>query len=110
MITANFRFQDGYEFTVEANPDCLIPAKIMALTDSGVNRISIGIQSFSQASLDAIGRPGRIGRAYEAVDAIRDCGVDNFNCDLIFGVPGQTVSDWEDDLKEISKLEFNNEY
>ncbi len=104
MVTENFQFEAGYEFTVESNPDCLTPAKLTALIDGGVNRISTGIQSFSQGVLDAIGRPGKIERAYEAVDAIRASGIGNFNCDLIFGVPGQTISDWENDLKEISQL------
>ena len=95
---------DDCEFTIECNPDSLTREKVKVLLEGGVNRFSLGVQSFSQATRDTIGRSGDISRIYHAVETLRSLNVDNFNCDLIYGVPGQTLRQWEQDLRNIVKL------
>ncbi|MEO1236822.1 MAG: radical SAM family heme chaperone HemW [Planctomycetota bacterium] len=92
------------EFTVEANPETVTPELMRRLADGGVNRVSIGAQSFQRESLAALERwhdPDNVGRA---VDACRDAGIDNLSLDLIFAVPGQTLAMLDDDLDRLVEL------
>ncbi|MEM8739383.1 MAG: radical SAM family heme chaperone HemW [Planctomycetota bacterium] len=92
------------EFTVEANPETVTPALMKQLADGGVNRVSIGAQSFQRESLKALERwhdPDNVGRA---VDACRAAGLHNLSLDLIFAVPGQTLAMLEDDLARLAEL------
>ena len=104
MVNEYIRLTNPYEFTIECNPDSLTQEKVKVLLDGGVNRFSLGVQSFSQATMDMIGRPGDITRIYHAVEILRSLNVENFNCDLIYGIPGQTLNHWEDDLRKIAEL------
>jgi len=92
------------EWTVEMAPSTVKEDKIRAILDAGVTRISLGVQSFNERLLDALGRrhsPAVIRRAF---DAIRAAGCDNLNLDLIFATPGQTLEDWRPDLAEAIAL------
>lgn len=100
-----FQFGANHEFTVEGNPGSITREKVRVFLDGGVNRFSIGVQSFSAETRRRIGRDGEVSWVYRAVDALRDQGVDNFNCDLIYGAPLQTTAEWELDLREIVRLE-----
>ncbi len=87
---------DG-EFSIECNPDTLTTDKIAVLADYGVNRVSLGAQSFHADMLQTLDRahdPTEIARAVERVRR----RIDNVSLDLIFGVPGQTAAQWRDDL------------
>lgn len=93
------------EFTVEANPETVTPALLGVLADGGVNRLSIGAQSFDRATLDALDRwhdPANVDRA---VALARDAGIGNFNLDLIFAVPGQTLDALDRDLDRLLALD-----
>ena len=95
---------EGAEFTVEANPESIDAGKLDLFLDEGVNRLSIGVQSFSDAKLK---RLGRIHSAKKAVDAImlsKKKGFDNLNIDLIFGAPGETLDDCSAELARAVKL------
>ena len=92
------------EFTVEANPETVTPELMHQLAAGGVNRVSIGAQSFDRASLKALERwhdPENVGKA---VRLSRDAGIDNVSLDLIFAIPGQTLAMLDRDLDRLLEL------
>ena len=82
------------EFTVEANPDDVTIDWCAALLPLGVNRVSMGVQSFEDDILRLIGRRHTARQAVEVVGNLRQAGINNISIDLIFGLPGQTVDSW----------------
>jgi oxygen-independent coproporphyrinogen-3 oxidase len=87
----------GGEFSIEGNPESVTDDKVAVLADHGVNRVSLGVQSFRPellARLDRVHSPAHVG---PAIDRIRR-RIGNVSLDLIFGVPGQAVADWAADL------------
>jgi len=93
------------ELAVEANPETVTPARAGLLRDAGVDRVSLGAQSFQPrllAVLDRVARPDDVRRA---VHTLRDAGFDNISIDLIYGIPGQEPADLERDLAEALALE-----
>ncbi|MEX0886015.1 MAG: radical SAM family heme chaperone HemW [Phycisphaeraceae bacterium] len=93
------------EFTVEANPETVTPELMRTLVASGVNRISMGAQSFQPRLLKALERwhdPASVARA---VTIVRDAGIANVNLDLIFAIPGQTMAELDADLDAALALE-----
>lgn len=92
------------EFTVEANPATLDESKAGILKAAGVNRLSIGVQSFNPRELETLGRIHRPEDVSRTVEQIRRAGFDHLNCDLIFGIPGQTEASWSDTLKQTVDL------
>lgn len=93
------------EVTVEANPETVTPALARLLAQNGVNRVSLGAQSFNTALLDVLERRARPDDIRRAVHLLRDAGFDNVSLDLLYGVPGQSASDVEADLREALTLE-----
>ena len=96
-----FPLADGAEVSIECNPGTLTPAKLQAMRESGVNRVSLGVQSTFDRHLGTLGRIHNAREAREAFDSLRREGFDNVNVDLIFGLPNQTVDEWEQDLVEV---------
>lgn len=94
----------GGEATLEANPESFGPGKARLLRDLGFNRVSIGIQSFSQGALDALDRPHRAEASARAVSDARTAGL-AVSVDLIFGVPGQQPGEWEADIRSAAALD-----
>ena len=82
------------EFTVEANPDDVTPEWCAAVAALGVNRVSMGVQSFEDDILRLIGRRHTARQAVETVANLRSAGINNISIDLIFGLPGQTLDSW----------------
>ena len=82
------------EFTVEANPDDVTPEWSAALRPLGVNRVSMGVQSFEDGILRLIGRRHTASQAVDAVAHLREAGINNVSIDLIYGLPGQTLLSW----------------
>ncbi len=97
-VSEYIQLKNGYEFTIEANPVTLSEKKIDIMKNYLINRISIGVQSFNDEMLTALGRSHN---AQEAEDAIRlvKGKFDNYSIDLIYGIPGQDVAFWEETLK-----------
>jgi oxygen-independent coproporphyrinogen-3 oxidase len=91
---ARFELPHGAEVTTEANPDPSLAARIPGLRDAGVNRLSIGVQSFEPQELRVLGRRHTAADVANAVRAARAAGFENVSLDLIFGVPGQTEESW----------------
>ena len=94
----------GHEFSVEANPGTLDEDKIRLLADHGVNRLSLGAQSFAPHLLRVLERDHQPQDVHRAVELTRK-HIANISLDLIFGVPGQTLHDWQHDLDQALALE-----
>ena len=92
-------FAGDIEITLEANPGTFEQAKFSAYRRLGINRLSIGVQSFQSAQLKALGRIHDGDEAIRAADMARAAGFDNFNLDLMHGLPGQDVAAALDDLR-----------
>ena len=86
------------EFTVECNPESVTPELLEALRAGGVDRISMGAQSFHASHLKTLERLHNPATVRPAIQMARDAGFDRLSVDLIFGVPGQTLDEWRSDL------------
>jgi len=100
-----FSLSPHAELTLEANPDDLTPAYLRALSSMGINRLSVGIQSFHQQDLALMRRSHDAGQALRVIPEARDAGFSNINMDLIYGVPGQGLGQWEFNLEQTLKLD-----
>ncbi len=92
------------EFTVEANPDDVTPEWCRGVVALGVNRVSMGVQSFEDQILRLIGRRHTARQAMDAVANLREAGISNISIDLIFGLPGQTVTSWTASVEQAIAL------
>ncbi len=99
-----FNFQD-IEITLEANPGTFEQEKFNAFNNAGVNRLSIGIQSFNESHLKTLGRIHDKQQALTAIDTAKNAGFKNINLDLMFGLPQQTIKQASDDI--ITACEFD---
>jgi oxygen-independent coproporphyrinogen-3 oxidase len=95
---------DDLEWTVEANPETVDPTVAAVLVEGGVNRISIGCQSFQPELLETLERHHDPSSVARAVEHLRVAGLGAFNLDLIHGVPGSTLEQWQDDLGQALAL------
>lgn len=93
-----FHFVADPEITVEANPNSIDIKKLAALREAGVNRLSIGVQAFSDRLLKKIERSHSRDEALQAVSAAREAGFDNLNLDLIYGLPEQELAEWQETI------------
>ena len=99
-LRARIGFAPGLEVTLEANPGTIERDSFSAYRAAGVNRVSLGAQSFNDDSLRALGRIHGAGDIHRAVASLHDAGLDNFNIDLMFGLPGQDLSMALEDLRQ----------
>ena len=90
-VRARLPFDADSEVTLEANPGTVDTERFKGFREAGVNRLSIGVQSFEEEKLRALGRIHGRDEALHAADAARAAGFDNFNLDVMFGLPNQTV-------------------
>src|SRR6267142_2715801 len=93
------------EWTIEANPGSVSARKAALLKKFGVNRISLGVQSWDDELLRLLGREHNAQQAEESFRILRDAGFTNVNVDLMFGLPGQTVDQWRATLEKTIALE-----
>jgi oxygen-independent coproporphyrinogen-3 oxidase len=93
------------EWTMEANPGSVSARKAALLKKFGVNRISLGVQSWDDELLKLLGREHNAQQAQESFRILRDAGFTNVNVDLMFGLPGQTVDQWRATLEKTIALE-----
>lgn len=103
-LRARFSFPAGCEITFEANPDSVSPALLRRLRHLGVNRLSLGVQSFDDRQLRALGRLHTAEQAALACDQARTAGFSNLSLDLIWGLPGQSLRQWLSFLKTAVSL------
>lgn len=95
-----FHFDEPMEITLEANPGTVDASRFRDYRHCGVNRISIGAQTFDAALLRFLGRVHSAAETRQALGSIREAGFDNFSLDLIYGIPGQTVDGVGRDLSQ----------
>lgn len=103
-VAATFAINLDCEITLEANPGAVDSGKFFGYRDAGVNRISVGVQSFQPELLKFLGRAHSADEAKRALEIVRQAGFDNFNFDLIYANPGQTLAALDADLD--TALEF----
>lgn len=111
LITELFRhfvFSTHTEITIEANPEDVTSEKIALIRDLGINRISLGVQSFDQEVLHYLKRRHLVGQTEKALELIRSSGPFNLGVDLIYGLEGQSEESWERSLRRA--LEFQPEH
>lgn len=92
------------EFTIEANPDDVSREWCAGVKSLGVNRVSMGVQSFEDPILRLIGRRHTATQVADAIHNLRDAGIDNVSIDLIYGLPGQTVESWKESVRQAIAL------
>lgn len=104
-IQSAFEFKEEYEFTCEFNPGDGDEVKLKALRDIGVNRTSLGCQSFQDEILQRMGRRHTVENIAETVTKIHKAGISNISFDLMLRLPGQTVEDFRDSVRRCIELE-----
>jgi oxygen-independent coproporphyrinogen-3 oxidase len=92
------------EITLEANPEDVTPFSMSQLRALGINRVSLGVQSLIDQDLLLLGRTHQASRAVSAIQEVYDAGIVNISIDLMFELPHQTFSRWENCLEKVSKL------
>ena len=103
-ISESFGLHDDAEVTLEANPGDFTPDKLSSFLSAGINRLSIGVQSFDDGLLTLLGRRHNAEDAVEAYRMANDAGFDNVSIDLMYGLPHQTIDHWEETLSRTSDL------
>jgi len=103
-LEENYSFVPGMERTIELNPEDLVPEKLQGIKDLGFNRLSIGVQSFSDEQLKRINRTHSSRQAMDGITFAAGMGFDNISMDLIIGLPGQTEAELLDDVEKASCL------
>jgi len=93
------------EITIEVNPDDVTATFAAALTQLPVNRISMGVQTFNDQRLQFLHRRHTAGQVAVAVDRLRSAGIKNLSIDLMYGFPGESLSDWESDINAALALD-----
>ncbi|MCC6599691.1 MAG: radical SAM family heme chaperone HemW [Crocinitomicaceae bacterium] len=107
-IHRHYVVSDQAEITLEANPDDLSGAKTKELLRAGINRLSIGIQSFREADLKWMNRSHTVSQADYSVKAAQDAGISNITIDLIYGIPGMPIHDWKTNLHNAFDLKVKH--
>lgn len=103
LLRIRFR-GEPQEWTIELAPGSVTEARLAALRAAGITRISLGVQSFQPALLEALGRRHTQEQVYRAYDRIRSAGFASVNLDLMFALPGQTAEEWAADVREAVAL------
>ncbi len=105
QVKASFPVSADVEITIEANPATIDLPKFEQYLITGVNRISLGAQSFHDEELQVLGRVHKAKDIFDAVQIFHKCGFKNFNLDLIYAIPGQSNKSWEANLHKAIELE-----
>lgn len=103
-LHGNYNFADNIEFTFEANPDDLSAEKLSILVENGVNRLSIGIQSFDDKYLEWMNRAHRSADSVACVKRAHEAGITNISIDLIYGLPDLDMAQWKSEIDKALAL------
>ena len=104
VVRSNFILDELAEITIESNPGTVDGGYLSAIRALGINRLSLGIQSLDDAELTLLGRIHTAEQAKEAVKLAKDAGFANINLDIIYGVPGRTIDQWQHMLEKVISL------
>lgn len=107
-ITENYNVSPEAEITMEANPDDLSQVVLTCLREYGFNRLSMGIQSFSEADLKLMNRRHGVMQAVQSVKWAKSAGFQNISIDLIYGLPNQTMEEWERNVQIAIQLDVQH--
>jgi oxygen-independent coproporphyrinogen III oxidase len=107
-LAKNFSISPSAEITLEANPDDLDKDTLKSFTKNGINRLSIGVQSFNDDHLLFLNRLHSAKRARESIITAQDSGIENISIDLIYGIPSEDHTTWENDLSVVSELSIQH--
>jgi oxygen-independent coproporphyrinogen III oxidase len=107
-INRNLSKSETLEYTFEANPGDLTKEKLQILKDAGVNRLSLGVQTFNEELLKKIGRVHKAKDVYQTIDNAKSLGFENISIDLIFSLPSQTITDFKESLTEAFLLDITH--
>lgn len=107
-INKIFSVSSSPEITLEANPDDLTLELLLGYKQAGVNRVSIGVQSFNDNELEFLGRRHNSKKAQDSVALIYESGISNISLDLIYGLPNSTLESWEYSLKKALELDVQH--
>ncbi len=99
------RLDNDMEITLEANPETMPAQRLRDLRSLGINRLSLGVQSFDDAMLRLLGRSHTADQARDTYHAARQAGFDNISLDFIYGLPGQSLAHWRDILAQAVVLQ-----
>jgi oxygen-independent coproporphyrinogen-3 oxidase len=103
-IRSDYPIDDAPEITLEANPGDLTNTKLHELTDCGINRLSIGIQSFQDTILQYLNRDHDGASAIRSVNDARESGINNISIDLIYSIPNQSDETWKENIRQAIAL------
>jgi|TARA_B110000305_G_scaffold43682_1_gene45921 oxygen-independent coproporphyrinogen-3 oxidase len=107
-IYSLYEVKKSAEITMEFNPDDIKKEKLNILRTAGINRLSIGIQSFENKDLIFMNRSHNAAEAINSIQLAKECGFDNISIDLIYGVPNQTESIWKKNLQQMFDLQIDH--
>ena len=98
----------GMEFTIEVNPESIDSEKLKLFLDKGMNRISIGVQSFDDKKLKSLGRIHNVKQAIEAIELSKKAGFKNISIDIMFGASGGNLKSWQDELGKAAGFDIQH--
>ncbi|UOG61715.1 radical SAM family heme chaperone HemW [Leptospira noguchii] len=101
FLRNNINFSEYSEITIECNPEDITPDFLKSIEQAGINRISVGIQSFDPEKLQFLGRYYDPDRYEKVLETVKNSGISNFSADLIYGIPGQSI---QEILRDIQKV------
>ncbi len=107
IITAlnnKYELSNILEFTVEVNPGEASKEKLKDFYSLGINRLSMGVQSFKPELLQFLSRIHSAEDVFRTFQSARDASFENINCDLIYNIPGQSLKDWQNDLDKLTEM------
>ena len=107
-ISKHYRVAENAEITLEANPDDLTQAILSALKQIGFNRLSMGVQSFFESDLKLMNRRHGVMQAVQSVKWAKRAGFSNISIDLIYGLPNQTIDEWERNVRIAVELDVQH--
>ena len=107
LLLNKFTITRSAEITIECNPESLSTDKISIISDYA-NRVSLGIQSFSEKKRKILGRQGSLKNIDKIISTFTKKGIKNLSADLIYGIPGQTLKDWEEELNQALLFPFKH--
>tara|TARA_B110000116_G_scaffold101010_1_gene87831 strand:+ start:1899 stop:3023 length:1125 start_codon:yes stop_codon:yes gene_type:complete len=105
-ISNIYKIKENAEITLECNPDDLTKNKLIAVKEVGINRLSIGVQSFVDADLKFMNRSHNATQSKSCIQMAQQVGFNNITIDLIYGLPNQSLSDWKKNLNKMFALDI----
>lgn len=107
-LTKNFTWDRDTEITLEANPDDITDENLQIWKETGINRLSIGIQSFKESDLVMMNRAHNVNEALTAVQKARQAGIHRISIDLIYGLPDLSLEDWKNHISKAISLDVDH--